>query len=133
MQFKGVSLQCIRNSMMKHTKSVANSRHWTGGLTARTFVRAACLSTILVGVGCSSAFLASALTFRDGTVLKVGLVLIPGLTVAIWVIAAVLGMALLLPTLLWAKIQKSVPRTDRWTCARSGVWDDWLDGPISEE
>jgi hypothetical protein len=70
-----------------------------------------------------------AVAFRDGAALVVGLVLISLMTVAIWMIAGVLGTVLLVPRWLWARCQDVFVRMPCSNGERSGVWDDWLDVP----
>jgi hypothetical protein len=114
---------------MKRAKSVAESKHRTSGLTARTFVGVTCLANLLTVVILSIELLAMAVVFRDGDAFSLGLDLIPRTTLIIWMAAAVLGPVLLLPT--WFRERKYCPvlRARRWIDPRSGVWDDWLDVP----
>ena len=114
---------------MKYAKVAAYSQERAGSLTVRTFVRAACLSTLVVGASLSFTFLAMAVVHGDTTAISIGLVFLLSLTLAIWIIAAVLGTVLLLPKWIWAKTQDQLLRTRCSTAARSSVWDEWLDGP----
>ena len=115
---------------MKYAKNTADSQHRAGSLTALTFVRAACLSTFVVGATLSFMFLAIAVVRFNTTPIFFGLVLLSSLTLLIWMIAAVLGTILLVLKWIWAKTQDQLPRTRCLTAARSIVWDEWLDGPI---
>jgi hypothetical protein len=114
---------------MKYAKDAALPQEKAGNLTARTFVRAAYFSTLLVGGVVSSSFLSIAFAFRDVAGLVVGLVLVLLMTLAIWMIAGVLGTVLLVPRWLWAKSREVVVRMPCSNGERSGVWDDWLDMP----
>jgi hypothetical protein len=114
---------------MKYAKIAAHSQHRAGSLTALTFVRAACFVTLLVGATTSFEFLAMAVVLGNTTPISIGLVLLLSMTLAIWTIAAVLGIILLVPRWIWAKTQYQLLRTRCWTAARSSVWDEWLDGP----
>jgi hypothetical protein len=114
---------------MKYAKNAAYSQERAGSLTARTFVRAACFSALLIGGVVSSYFLSMAVAFRDGFALVVGLDLISLMTLAIWMIAGVLGTLLLVPRWLWTNRRNRVPHTRFAKAAHSSVWDDWLDGP----
>jgi hypothetical protein len=114
---------------MKRAKSVAELKHRTSGLTARTFVGVTCLANLLTVVILSIELLAMAVVFRDGDAFSLGLDLIPLTTLIIWMAAAVLGPALLLPTWLREQRHYAVLRARRWIDTRTGVWDDWLDGP----
>jgi hypothetical protein len=98
-------------------------------LNSRTFVRAACLATLIVGGSGSITFLAMAIMLDQGTALAVGLFLVPLMVAAIWMIAAVLGTALLLPKWLWDKRHHRETRARYRTAGGSGLWDGWLDGP----
>ena len=117
---------------MKCTTPVASSCQWAGSLTPRTFGRAAWFATRLVVIACTIEFLAMAVVFRDSTALAVGLVLIPLMTLAIWMTAAVLGTVLLLPKWIWSRGHELALRLPRTVGCRSGLWDDWLDGPKSK-
>jgi hypothetical protein len=114
---------------MKYAKNAAYSQERAGSLTARTFVRAACFSTLLVGGVVSSFFLSIAVGHRDGLALVVGLVLVSVMTLAIWMIAGVLGSLLLVPSWLWTNRRNRAQQTGFAKAAHSSVWDDWLDGP----
>ena len=113
---------------MKYAKVAAHSQQRAGSLTALTFVRAARFVTLLLVGTLTIEFLVLFVVYRADTVVLVGLVLIPSLILATWMIAAVLGTVLLLARWLWAKSLDQVLRARRWTGARSGVWDEWLDG-----
>jgi hypothetical protein len=114
---------------MKRAKSVAELKHRTGGLTAHTFVGVTCLANLLAVVILSIELLAMAVVFSDGDAFSLGLDLIARTTLIIWIVAAVLGPLLLLPTWLREKRHHPVLRARRWIDTRSGVWDGWLDGP----
>jgi hypothetical protein len=116
------------NSAMKYAKATPGSQHRTGRLTTRTFVRAACFVTLLVCAVLSIELLVIAVHYWEITPLVVLVVALPIMAIVFWMIAAVLGTVCLLPRWLWAKAMDQVVRTRRWTGARSGVWDDWLDG-----
>jgi hypothetical protein len=128
MQVKCDGLQFIRDSAMKYSKAAASSCHSVGRISAVTFVRAARFVTSLLVAALSFEFLVLAVVFRADMAILVGVVLVPSLILATWMIAAVLGTVLLVTRWLWAKIQDQVLQTRRWTGARSGVWDMWLDG-----
>jgi biotin transporter BioY len=113
---------------MKYAKDAAYSQLRAGSLTALTFVRAACLVTLLVGATWSFTFLAMAVVLGNTIPISIGLVLLLCMTLASWMIAAVLGTVLLVPKWIWAKTQDQLLRTRCWTAARSSVWDEWLDG-----
>jgi hypothetical protein len=128
MQFECEGPQLTRNSAMKYAKAVADSYGPAGSMIAVTFVRAARFVTLLLVGTLTIEFLVMFVVYRADTVVLVGLVLIPSLILATWMIAAVLGTVLLLARWLWAKSLDQVLRARRWTGARSGVWDEWLDG-----
>jgi hypothetical protein len=114
---------------MKYAKVAAHSQHRAGSLTALTFVRAARFVTLLLGATLSFTFLAMAVVLGNTTPISIGLVLLLSVTLATWMIAAVLGTVLLVPKWIWAKTQDQLLRTRCSTAARSSVWDEWLDGP----
>ena len=113
---------------MKYAKAVADSYCRAGSMSAITFVRAARFVSLLLVATLTIEFLVMAVVSRALTAVSVGFVLIPALILATWIIAAVLGTVLLLARWLWAKTQDQVLRAWRRTGARSGVWDEWLDG-----
>jgi hypothetical protein len=84
---------------------------------------------MLVVVVCTLDFLAMALAFRDGKPLLLGLVMVPLMALAIWIIAAVMATVSLLAKWLWVRWRSPVHQPPPWTTAGSGVWDVWLDGP----
>ena len=128
MQFEYEGSQLTRNSAMKYAKAVADSYRLAGSMSAITFVRAARFVTLLLVATLTIEFLVMAVVSSADAAVSVGFVLIPSLILATWIIAAVLGTVLLLSRWLWAKTQDQVLRPWRWTGARSGVWDEWLDG-----
>jgi hypothetical protein len=73
-------------------------------------------------------FLITAVVDRVDAAVVISLVVIPEVILVIWIIAGVLWAVLLLARWLWAKSQDQVRRALRWTGARSGVWDERLDG-----
>jgi hypothetical protein len=91
-------------------------------------LRAARFATLLIVAGCSIEFLAMSAVLRDANTIWLGSALIALMTLVIWITAAVLGAMLLLPLWLWEKLHHPRLRTPRCIGARSGVWDDWLDG-----
>ncbi len=128
MQFEYEGPQLTRNSAMKYAKAVADSYRRGGSMSAITFVRAARFVTLLLVATLTIEFLVMAVVSRADTAVSVGFVLISALILATWIIAAVMGTVLLLARWLWAKTQDQVLGAWRWTGARSGVWDEWLDG-----
>ena len=114
---------------MKHAKPVAGSNHGADSLTSRTFVRAACFANLLILAVAAIEFLAMAVVFRDATPLLIVLVLLPLMTLAIWVTAAVLGTVLLLPRWLWSMGHDLVLRTGCPIGGPERLWDEWLDWP----
>ncbi len=128
MQFECERPQLTRNSAMKYAKAATNSYRRAGSMSAVTFVRAARFVTLLLVATLTIEFLVMAVVFSADTAILVGFVLIPILILATWIIAAVLGTVLLLARWLWAKTQDQVLRAQRRTGARSGLWDEWLDG-----
>jgi hypothetical protein len=113
---------------MKYAKAGVDSYRPAGSMSAVTFVRAARFVTLLLVGTLTIEFLVMAVVYSADTAVSVGLVLILSLILATWMIAAVLGTVLLLARWLWAKALDQVLRARRWTGARSGVWDEWLDG-----
>jgi hypothetical protein len=113
---------------MKYFKAASGSDHRADSLSAVTFVRGARLVTVLLVAVLSIEFLVLAAVFRAEIAISIGLVMLPSLILATWMIAAVLGTVHLLARWLWAKTQHQVLQTRRSTGARSGVWDMWLDG-----
>jgi hypothetical protein len=113
---------------MKYAKNAAYSQQRADRLTARTFVRAAWFSTLLVGGVVSSYLLLIAVYFRDDLALAFGLVVIPLMTLAIWMIAGVLGTLLLVPRWLWTNRRNRFSQAGFAKAAHSSVWDNWLDG-----
>jgi hypothetical protein len=115
---------------MKYAKNEADPQERAASLTARTFVRAAWFSTLLVGGVVSIYYVSTAVHYRDVRLpLIMGLVRISLITLAIWMIAGLLGTLLLVARLLWTNRRNRVPKTGFDKAAPSSVWDDWLDGP----
>jgi hypothetical protein len=118
---------------MRQIKPVGKRSSGNGGrptLTPRTFVRAAGFTNLLIGVVSVIEFGVLAAVFRDGISIRVGLTLMVLMSLAIWITAAVLGGVVLLPGWLWASGRRLIRRTRPSPSGWSGVWDEWLDGPI---
>jgi len=114
---------------MNHDKPIATSHRPTARLTPRTFVRAAGFSSLLIFGVCAIAFLIMTVVLRDSSAPFMIVVLFPIMTVAIWLIAAVLGTVLLFARCLWVNRKDPVLRAHRAPGKGPGVWDEWLDGP----
>jgi hypothetical protein len=128
-QFSFAVPRFIGNSAMKYAKVAADSQQRASSLTALTFVRAARFVTLVVGAVVSIEFLAMSVILCNSNPLLCGLVLLPALILATWIIAAVLGTVFLFPRWLWAKSHDLALRILCSTGERSAVWDDLLDGP----
>jgi hypothetical protein len=74
-------------------------------------------------------FLSVAVGHRDGFELVMGLVITSVMTLAIWMIAGVLGTLLLFPRWLWTNWRNLMPQTGFAKAAQPSIWDGWLDGP----
>jgi hypothetical protein len=118
---------------MKYEKPVRGLRHQTGTLTVSTFVRAAAFATLIVIGACALSFLVQTVAFSSDIPLLVGFVMLPLLMLAIWVIAAVLGTLFLLPKGLFTRVRDQSRRKRHRLAPRTGLWDDWLDGPVNHE
>jgi hypothetical protein len=99
-------------------------------LTIGTFVQAAIVANLIVGTLVFVEFSVMSLVNRDGRDFKMGLWLVPFVTLVIWGTASVMCVVALIPR--WLSM------FGRWLIgepARSspsdklGVWDDWLDSP----
>jgi hypothetical protein len=113
---------------MKCAKLAAGSSRRVGSITAATFVHAARFVSSLLTATLTFEFLVGVFFFPGIAAIWVGLVLLLSLILATWIIAAVMGTVLLLARRLWAMSQDRILRARRWTGARSGLWDEWLDG-----
>src|SRR5262249_26145440 len=105
-------------------------RGYTPMLTARTFVRAAGFTNVLIAALVVVEFCALAVVYRDGRTLLMGLTLLVFFTVAIWLTATFLGGVALLPRWLWLTGQRLIQPARSLPRGRSGVWDEWLDRPF---
>jgi hypothetical protein len=118
---------------MRQTKPVGSLSSGNGGsptVTPRTFVRAAGFTNLLVGASIVIEFCVLAAIFRDTNTLLVGLSLLFLISIATWTTAAVLGGVTLLPRWLWVFGRRLIRPTRPSPRGWSGVWDEWLDGPI---
>ncbi len=99
-------------------------------LTIRTFVRAAIVTNLTVAPLVFVDFSIISFINRDGKLFKIGLWLVPFVTLVIWSSASLLYLAAL--TLGWLRMLRR-PMSEGSTRIsppdRSAVWDDWLDGP----
>jgi hypothetical protein len=105
---------------------------WDGAksdVTPWTFVRAAALANLLVGAMVFVEFSGIALVQHDPKAFRLGLWLVPFVTLVIWITAAVLCLLFLAPGALRALGRRLVARCRASLSAGSGVWDEWLDSP----
>jgi hypothetical protein len=105
---------------------------WDGAksdVTPWTFVRAAALANLLVGAMVFVEFSGMALFEHKPEPFRLGLWLVPFVTLVIWTTAAVLCLLALAPGALRALGRRLVARCRSPLAAGSGVWDEWLDSP----
>ena len=98
-------------------------------LTPWTFVRAAALANLLVGAMVFVEFSGIARIKHEPDTFRLGLWLVPFVTLVIWTTAAVLCLLALAPRALRALWRRLVARCRSSLSAGSGVWDEWLDSP----
>src|SRR5262249_46601534 len=98
-------------------------------LTPRTFMQAAGLANLIVGTMVFVEFSVIALVKHEPETFRLGLWLVPFLTLVIWVAAAVIYFLGLASRALRTLGRFLAGRSRSPQPARSGVWDDWLDGP----
>jgi hypothetical protein len=98
-------------------------------VTPWTFVRAAGLANLIVATMVFVEFSGIALVKREPDTFRLGLWLVPFVTVVVWGAATVLCLLTLAPGALLALGQRLVARCRSSLSAGSGVWDEWLDSP----
>jgi hypothetical protein len=98
------------------------------GLTPWTFVRAAGLANLLVAAFVFLEFSVIALAQHDGRAFRMGLWLVPFVSLVIWGTAAVLGAVALAPRRLLALGRRLIGRAESPPSGSPGIWDEWLDG-----
>jgi len=130
-----MALQLSGTSVMALPESIDRKNAPRGAMPALTpwnFVRAAIVTNLTVAPLVFVEFSVISFINRDGKLFKIGLWLVPFVTLVIWGTAAVLFVLALAP---------------RWLCTlgrlirpawfspsdKSGVWDDWLDSPDPQD
>jgi hypothetical protein len=98
-------------------------------LTPRTFTRAAGLANLIVAPMVFVELSVMSLVLHDARTFRVGLWLVPFVTLVIWVSAAVLYVLAVARRGLRAPGRRPDGRSRTPLLAGSGVWDDWLDSP----
>jgi hypothetical protein len=98
-------------------------------LTPRTYMQAAGSANLIVGAMVFVEFSVIALVKSEPETFGLGLWLVPFVTLVIWVAATVIYFLALASRALRALGRLLAGRSRSPPPARSGVWDDWLDGP----
>ena len=98
-------------------------------LTPWAFVRSAALANLLVATMVFVEFSGIALFQHDPKAFRMGLWLVPFVTLVIWTTATVLFLLTLAPGALRALGRRLVALRRSSRSAGSGVWDEWLDSP----
>ena len=117
---------------MSHAKPIDKLDIWDRARpepTPWTFVRAAGLANLLVATMVVVEFSVIAWVDHDPKAFRFGLWAVPIVTLIIWATAAVLHFLELFTEALRALGRRLVGRHQSFPSVRSGVWDDWLDGP----
>jgi len=110
-------MQCLKTIARKNQRYGAVPPVWL-------FVRAAIVANVSVGTLVFIEFTVMSLVDNDGKTFRLGLWLVPFVTVVVWSSASAIYLMFLVAELLRALAQRLVSSS-----SRSGVWDDWLDSP----
>ena len=117
---------------MSHAKPIDQFDSSAGtrdDLTPWNCARAAALANLLVATMVFAEFSVMSLVERDFKPFQLGLWLVPFVTVVIWASTTVICLPALASSALRALGRRLVGRHQSFPSVRSGVWDDWLDGP----
>lgn len=102
-------------------------------LTLRNFAGAAALANLIVATMVFAEFSVIALAKHEPETFRLGLWLVPFVTVVIWVSTAVFYLLAVAWTSLGTLGRRLVGRHRSLPSARSGVWDEWLDRPLPHD
>ncbi len=117
---------------MAPPKSIDSQNALAGAISAPTpltFARAAGLANLSVATLVFVEFSGIAIVNHDGAAFKMGLWLIPFVTLVVWSSASVLYLVFLTAGLLGTLWRRLIGPTRFSPSGRSGLWDDWLDSP----
>ncbi len=97
-------------------------------LTVGTFVRAAVVANLVVATLVLIVFTGMALGDHDRGAVRVGLWLVPFVTLVVWSSATVLYVVFRAAGLV-ATLKRLIGQARSSRSGKSCVWDDWLDSP----
>jgi hypothetical protein len=115
---------------MAPTKSIDKANAFKGAVpdpTIRTFVHAAVVANLLVATLVLVVFIAMAFRVHP-SLLKLGLLLIPFVTLVVWSSATVLYLVCRVTGLL-GTLKRLIGHARSAPAGKAGIWDDWLDIP----